>query len=146
MKLTYFFKGTIRKEQIASAFLATLFNEKPSFREFFFQTAFPTESAALSGHAWKVEIEANLVDVRLSSVNTVAIIENKIRAGAKQKGQLLRYYQEEKERGRDQRLLAVYLAPGHVGASEIAGLKPELRGDDRAVHVSWEDAQIQRQG
>jgi hypothetical protein len=81
MKLTYFFKATIRKEQIASAFLATLLDEKRLFREFFFQRAFPAEAVALSGCDWKVEVEPNMVDVQLSTENTVVIIENKVRAG-----------------------------------------------------------------
>ena len=139
MKLTYFFKATIRKEQIASAFLATLLHEKQSFREFFFQKAFPTEWETLSGCAWKVEVEPFMVDVRLSSINTVVIIENKVRVGAKQEGQLLRYYQDQKEREGMQRVLVVYLAPRQVGASEVAGLLPHLKSDDQAAHVSWEE-------
>jgi hypothetical protein len=139
MKLTYFFEATIRKEQIASAFLATLLNEKSSFRRFFFEKAFPAEAVTLSKYDWKVEVEPYMVDIRLSSVNAVVIIENKVRAGAKREAQLIRYYQEQKGREPDQRVLAVYLAPRRIGASEIAGLVPELKGGDSGVHVSWED-------
>ena len=140
MKFTHFFKATIRKEQIASAFLATLLDEKLLFRSFFFAKAFPKETLALSGDQWKVEVEPNNVDVQLSTENTVVIIENKVRAGAKQGlSQLFRYYQDQIARQPRKRIFAVYLAPRQVGVSEIVDLQQNLQGDDACEHVSWEE-------
>lgn len=48
------------------------------------------------------------------------LIENKLQAGSKQQGQLLRYYETQVKHNPEQRVCAVYLAPGAgLGASEV---------------------------
>ena len=69
----------------------------------------------------------------------VILIENKVRAGSQQAGQLLRYYQERVKREERRRIIAVYLAPRGTGAVEVERVRPSLRARDRAVNLSWDD-------
>lgn len=89
MHLRHFFRGSLKREEVASASLATLL-EDPAFREAFFKL-FPQSRNILGNPCWTVEVEAAGIDIRLDSDEAVMIIENKVRPGAYQSGQLLRY-------------------------------------------------------
>ena len=144
MRLEHFLRGTVRKEDIASAFLATALQQSRRFREHFFRRIDPERAGVLAGERWSYAVEERRVDVTLKTAGTIMIIENKIRAGAKQVEQLVRYYKEcAKDADPTDRILAVYVAPRQVGKGEVQLvhelIENEPRGTDRAVHLSWED-------
>lgn len=80
MHLRHFFRGSRKREEVASAFLATLL-EDPGFRQAFFKKLFPQAIDILSNPCWIVEVEAAGIDIRLDSDEAVMIIENKVRPG-----------------------------------------------------------------
>lgn len=142
MDLHFFFK----REQGASAFLATLLEQRPDVRSDFFGMLAECIGHALAdsfkSKSWEVRIEEEQVDIRLDSKNNgawVILVENKIQAGSKQPGQLLRYYSKQIQKEAATRVVAVYLAPGSMGESEVKAVKSSgLRDGDFAVRVSWE--------
>jgi hypothetical protein len=141
MDLHYFFKGMLRKEEIASAYLATCLKYHHGFRELFLGLIAPD----LAGGEYDVAIEEDRIDVKMLSPTTTVIIENKIASGAKQAKQLLRYYRKEVTRNPERRIAAVYLAPGTMGRDEVeyvrAAIASGSRPDDISHHVSWEQLQ-----
>jgi hypothetical protein len=144
MKLDHFFRGTLRKEEVASAFLATTLEESRDFRHYLFSLMRVEDPKHLAELTWTVRVEADRIDVSLESDNTLVIIENKVSAGAKQEGQLQRYYLAARSGpGAEKRILAVYISPGAVGRSEVDLVNEEiaaesLRRYDLAVQISWE--------
>jgi hypothetical protein len=142
MKLNHFFRGTVRKEDVASAFLATALEQSPRFRAHFFRLVDADQAEALAEQIWTYAVEERRVDVTLKAAGIQVIIENKICAGAHQAEQLIRYYRECAEAiATTDRILAVYVAPRSLGKREVdlvnELLTSEPRGTDRAVHVSW---------
>jgi hypothetical protein len=105
--------------------------------------------ASLKAKSWNVSVEVRQVDIRLDAGDGsyVILVENKLQAGSKQQGQLLRYYDELIGAIPGVRVVAVYLAPGGVGESEVDAVEAsqkfcQRRRDERSrdfsVHVSWE--------
>lgn len=146
MDLHLFFEGSIGRETVSSALLATVLEQFPDERNAFFELLGVSETGDLvrnlPSFSWDVGVEQEQVDVRLSSRETtprhVVLIENKICASAKQVGQLLRYYEKQKKAMPEAKIVAVYLAPGGIGKGEVEVVKAEsLRAGDIAVHVSW---------
>jgi hypothetical protein len=143
MQLRHFFDGMLRKEEIASAFLATVLEHDASWRRAFLAFVFGADTAdELAADPWSASVETDRIDVRLQSPRATVIIENKLNAGAKQRGQLLRYYRTEIGRRGDARVAAVYLAPGEIGRDEVLLVEScaerAARPSDVVRHVSWE--------
>lgn len=71
--------------------------------------------------------------MKLEARDVVVIVENKIRAGAKQGDQLLGYYLHYRNRGASRRrILAIYVAPGNLWRSEGANVERVCRSSTRA--------------
>jgi hypothetical protein len=148
MKLDYFLRGTLRKEEVASAFLATAFESSQRFRTYFLELVAAVNAPELAAKWWTVKVEEALeqgrIDVTFEATGVRILVENKIREGAKQVDQLLRYYQAERAReaGDARRILAVYVAPRQLGRDEVERVKEsiarELHPGDAAIHVPWE--------
>jgi hypothetical protein len=83
-----------------------------------------------------IRVEARYVDITLESSSTLVLIEDKISAGAKQKVQLLRYYLAAVEQSPLKRILAVYLAPGGMGAGEVDAVERNCVRIDRRTTPS----------
>jgi hypothetical protein len=83
------------------------------------------------------------IRVKYSSAKVVCLIENKVRPGAFQVGQLVHYYLEELSKSADSRILVVLVVPYEgKGGSEIDRLTnhQEFRSQrDAAYIVSWGD-------
>lgn len=141
MHLKHFFRGFLKKEEVASAFLATLLENDLAFREAFFKELFPDAALDLAGSRWTVQVETDWVDIRLDSDAAVVLIENKVKAGAYKSGQLLRYYESELVRTPDDKpILVVFVAPEGVGTRETERLAAldTFRENDAAASVSWQ--------
>lgn len=140
--LQHFFQGKLGREEVSSACLAMLLEGSIAFRRHFFGLISP-EDKDLSERPWKICVEHEGIDIRLKSGDTILIIENKLSAGAKQVGQLLRYYSQQKIANPTSRIFAVYLAPRQVGLTEVTRLGQDTvflsHSKDLAVHVSWDD-------
>lgn len=144
MDFTPFFSGGASREESASAILAMSLAGVPSFRRFFLDLVAPQEAEKLSDCQWAVSVEENNVDVRIDTKDVVILIENKIKAGSVQSGQLLRYYADELRRAvHHKRVIMVYLAPGGAGAQEVEAVRKSVeflgRPTDVAVRISWQD-------
>ncbi len=153
MDLHFFFEGKLSGEEVASAFLATLLEQRPEIRQAFFDVLAKSIVAGRMGEPkqkdWKVSVEARSEsgseDIRLEATDGSAllVVENKLLAASKQKEQLLRYYTQHAKRDPKQQVAigAVYLAPGS-GRSEVeAVLKSDLfpkRPNDFVARVSWD--------
>ena len=145
MDLHLLFKGKLGREDLASALLATLLEQRNDVRSTFFDLL--TESvgqavgSSFKDKRWRVLVEKDAVDIRLEAGGKqgawVILIENKIQAGSKQPDQLLRYYRTQIQNEPDARVVAVYLAPDHMGSSEIEGVKRELKPGHFGIHVPW---------
>lgn len=142
MDLHHFFENMVRREETASAFLATLLEYDGPFRLAFLRAVLDAPAYEDSAE-WDVRVEAGQVDVTLESHSIRVLIENKLRAGAKQQGQLLRYYLAAVEAVPDKRLVAVYLAPGGMGLGEVELVdRCEARASrsaDVVAHLPWQD-------
>jgi hypothetical protein len=142
MDLRHFFENMVRREETASAFLATLLDFDPEFRAAFLAEA--TGDPSFDGRGpWRVTVEEARVDVTLDSDAVRVLIEDKIAAGARQEGQLLRYYLRAVEEVPEKRLVALYLAPHDMGRAEVERVARHSRFIKRATditaHVSWSD-------
>jgi hypothetical protein len=139
LPLNHFFDGTLRKEEVASAFLAMALEGLPSFRSHFFSFIEPLASATASSTI-TVKVEEKRVDVRLEVEGAVVLIENKVSPGAMQIGQMLKYYEQELRDRPDRRVVCVFLAPREVGHREVerVRLSPSFRTTDYALHLPWE--------
>lgn len=139
MNLHHFFAGKLRKEETASAYLATLLEHDEAFRRAFLELVLPGQA---TDDAWTVNVEASNVDITLRSPRWLVIIENKLFAGALQQGQLLRYYRAAIEGARTSRIAAVYLAPGALGQEEVERVRTcdelHARPGDVVHHLPWE--------
>lgn len=136
--LRHFFQGGMSREEAASACLAMLLEGSEAFRQHFFALVLPAEASQLAARNWEVHVEVDAVDVWLAADDMVVLIENKLCAGAKQVGQLLRYYQHQRARFPNKRIVAIYLAPRQVGLDEVDRTQLTLGGPtDLAVHLSW---------
>jgi len=142
MDLRHFFENMVRREETASAFLATLLDFDPEFRVAFLAEA-TGDPLFDAGGLWRVSVEEARVDVTLDSDAVRVLIEDKIAAGARQEGQLLRYYLRAVEEVPEKRLVALYLAPHDMGRAEVERVArhPRFikRATDIAAHVSWTD-------
>lgn len=95
-----FFQGKLGREEVTSAFLATLLEQQKSVRNGFFdllaQSLGQELADSLKRKSWKVGVEKDAVDIRLEALRKpepwVILIENKIQSGSKQVEQLRRYY------------------------------------------------------
>lgn len=139
----HFFRGMLRKEEVASAFVATLFESRRELRDALLGVVLPAPEPGLVDEAWTVVVEADRVDVTLRSPTTTVLVENKIYRGAKQEQQLLRYYLGEIEARPERRVIAVFLAPRGLGQDEVDAVTAHpafaKRGVDVAALVVWED-------
>lgn len=149
MDFSFFFKSKMSHEEVASALLATFLARSPSFRAAFLRSV-PQETLADVGldrclaAEWDVEVEKDSVDItlRARSLDLVVLVENKVRSGSRQVGQLRRYYVAQRDREPGTRVVALYLAPRSYGESEVNRVKslgPALRTQDRAGFISWDD-------
>jgi PD-(D/E)XK nuclease superfamily protein len=148
MNLHFFFEGKVAREEVASAFLATILEQRADIRGAFFDTLVDCIGSELAesfrSKSWTVQVEEHQIDIRLESKigDWVILLENKLQAGSMQQGQLPRYYYEQITREPATRVVAVYLAPGAgMGGSEVAAVKfsDRFRRDlDFAARVSWD--------
>ncbi len=146
LDLKFFFDGTLKKEQVASAFLAMLLHGHKDFRRMFFDRlkGRGSQSAAEFAEAsFEVRVEEKRVDISLASQAVLFLIENKIRAGSITRDQVLRYYKAAKDVAPEKRVVVVLLAPRDIGRSEIENLKSSDRfkanQGDEAFQLSWCD-------
>jgi PD-(D/E)XK nuclease superfamily len=126
--LTHFFRGAQSREETASAYLATLLDYDPEFRQRFL-ALIPADPPLDPSYDWAVRVEdvrtnAGAVDVSLegpkSDPTTVVLIENKLVSSAKTDGQLLKYYRGAASVWPERRIVSLYLAPSRqLGASEV---------------------------
>jgi hypothetical protein len=109
------------------------------FRKHFFEVL-GDEALSQSAGQWRIEVEQHEIDILMARNDTVVIIENKIAEGSLSKGQLLRYYLEQRARTPNHRIVAVMLAPRRVGVNEVKLLceSNELVESDTACHLQWE--------
>lgn len=142
MRLRHFFENMVRREETASAFLATLLDYDPAFRLAFLRLILDNP-AVEDVDSWMVAVEEARVDVTLESSTTLVLIEDKISSGAKQQEQLLRYYRGAVEAKPQKRIVAVYLAPGGMGTGEVEAVRQSTvfaqRQGDIAVHLAWDE-------
>lgn len=82
MDLTYFFKGMLRKEEVASAFLAWALATSSRFRQYFFSLIAPREAARLAARRWEVTVEEERTDVKLEG--GTSWLSSRIRFGPEQ--------------------------------------------------------------
>ena len=147
MNLHLFFEGTMAREPISSAFLATLLDQCNEVRNYFFDRladCVGQELAEFKKRQWTICVERYAVDIRLDSLDGewVILLENKLQRGSVQRGQLARYYLEQINREPARRVVAVLLAPGpKLGESEVEGVKSldefHERNRDFATRLSW---------
>lgn len=148
MNLHLFFEGMPSREEVASAFFASLLEQRPDVRNELFDILADSDGSdqvpaeSFKVRTWGVRVEVDGVDIYLESRDEdgawVILIENKLQSGSMQVGQLLRYYTSQIERDKEAHVVAVYLAPCNMGESEVQRVKSSLRPGDFAVHVSWD--------
>jgi len=140
MRLRHFFENMVRREETASAFLATLLDYDRAFRLAFLRLVLD-DPALEDTDSWTAAVEEARVDVTLESSTTLVLIEDKISSGAKQQEQLLRYYRGAVEAKPQKRIVAVYLAPGGMGIGEVDAVRSSAvfaqRQGDVARHLAW---------
>jgi len=134
----FFFKGKLSREESASAFLATLIEQRPDFRTFLFSAL---EMAEPKGSC-SVTIEKKDVDIKIYYPNDriVVLIENKLRPGSLKVRQLVRYYQSELKENPNSKILSILVVPSEgTGTSEAARLRDndQFRSTDFVGIVSW---------
>ena len=134
MDLHHFFENMVRREETASAFLATMLEYDSDFRREFLREAIG-DPTLVDHEEWDVRVEDGHVDVTLDSPTQRVLIEDKIRAGARQRGQLLRYYQAAVNTVPAKRIVAVYLAPGGQGLGEVDAVEQSSSRGDRPMDV-----------
>jgi hypothetical protein len=136
----FFFVGKLSREESASAFLATLLEYRHDFRTYLFKML-----AIAEPHGpCQVNIEQMNVDIRLDypTAKVVALIENKVRPGAIQVNQLVRYYIQERITNEDARILSILITPTEgYGAGEATRLTThrEFRETDIACRLTWHE-------
>ena len=137
MRLNIFFNGKLSREEMSSAFLACLLEQRDDFRSFFFQTADLKEMP----ESCQVGIEIDNVDIRLDCPdNRVVLIEVKVRKGSIQPEQLNLYFNRLREREPNKPISFIMVVPTKGGgASEIKRLKEnaQWRANDYAGTITW---------
>lgn len=152
LDLKHFFDGQQSRENSASAFLATLLDFDPGFRQAFL-ALLPVDPPLDASQFQAVTVEDTLgstgggIDITMDLGSTLVVIENKVASSAKQDGQLVGYYRRAISQRGGQRIVAVYLAPTTgLGNSEIASVQgcdefterhPRSGGDDAAMCLTW---------
>jgi len=143
MDISLFFKGKVKREEIASAFIATLLKNRSYFRSFFFDLLQIPEANDLKKLDWKVEVEKNCVDINLSSTGWIMLIENKLRRGSKKKDQLAGYYMEQIKPDPKEKIVVIYLSPrkgfGEEEVDAVKQLPGFKRRNDYVLSINWED-------
>ena len=142
MNLHYFFEGKLGREEAASAFLATMLEQHPEFRQAFFRLlSLPeNEHEDLKKEEWSVVTEEYEVDVTMhpQKGSHVVLIENKIQPGSKTAGQVKKYFSRQIKMEPEKDVLFYYLAPNEsTGVSELS--KTNFRENDVGVSISWDD-------
>jgi len=140
MKPHFFFQGKLSREESASAFLATLLDQHSEFRSFFYKSLKIDEPASQC----LVSIEQKEVDIRLEypAAGVIVLIENKVRPGALQVNQLVRYYQQERAANANARIISIMISPSAgSGSSEAVRLTKhkDFRPTDAVLKLSWRD-------
>ncbi len=137
MRLNTFFNGKLGREEMSSAFLACLLEQRDDFRSFFFRAADLKEIA----ESCQVGVEIDNVDIRLDCPDNRAIlIEVKVRKGSVQSGQLNLYFNRLREREPNKPIIVVMVVPTKgIGASEIKRLQENTlwRANDYACTITW---------
>jgi len=138
MRLNVFFNGKLSREEMASAFLACLLDQRDDFRAFFFHAANMTKLP----DSCQVGVEIDNVDIRIDcgDCNKVVLIEVKVRKGAIQSGQLNLYFDRLRERDPDKQVAFIMVVPSKgSGAAEIQRLRESRlwRENDQASTVTW---------
>lgn len=140
MNMHFFFSGRLSREESASALLASLIEQREDFREFFFslvQISKPEGSFAINTEVQDVDIR---IDYSNGNNTYVILVENKIRAGAIQQNQLVRYYEKEDTRNEGAIISTVFITPHQsTGDSEIERLENILKNGDTVNKISWCD-------
>lgn len=119
MNLHLFFEGMQAREEVASAFFASLLEQQPEVRNELFDILADSDGVGenpaepFKVRSWRVRVEVDGVDVRLDTKDEgaawVILIENKLQSGSMQVGQLRRYYASQIERDKEAHVVAVYL-------------------------------------
>ncbi|MBM3134037.1 MAG: hypothetical protein FJZ89_01870 [Chloroflexi bacterium] len=136
----FFFQGKLPREESASAFLATLLEQRADFRSFFFGNIGDKEPQS----PCQVKTEHRNVDIRVeySSAKVVCLIENKVRPGAFRTDQIVLYYKDELSTSADSRIIVILVVPYEgKGGSEMTRLTKhqDFRPMDAGYRVSWGD-------
>lgn len=138
-----------KREEAASAFLATMLGQFPKFQKDFFKGVGWDQIEALTDTKWTVDVEVDGMDILLKSEGrngpAVIIIENKVRAASARAGQLREYYEGVLEREKPAWIGVVYVTPGpEMGKNELKGVEEAIkkRGrGDRVAPLGWTDVQ-----
>ena len=148
----FFFEGKLSREEAVSAFLATLLEQQPLIREGFLSLLdLPNDELnSLLNQNWKrvdkttkrlIETEKKEIDICINLSDFSIIIENKIKSGAQQKGQLRRYYKKVHRSKRP--VIVIILSPldSSIGNKEIILLEQDksFREGDKAFNINWKD-------
>jgi hypothetical protein len=138
MRLDLFFNGKLGREEMSSAFLATLLDQRDDFRDFFLKE---TGCGALPGSC-EVRVEIDNVDVRLDcgAANTVVLVEVKVRGASVRPEQLSAYYCQIRRTAPEKRIVVVMVVPSTgTGKAEIARVRqcPDWRVDDHTSTITW---------
>jgi hypothetical protein len=155
--LTHFFTGAQSKEEVASAYLATLLDSDAEFRRRFLALA-EVEPPLDGSLDWAVRVEdsrvnAGAVDVTLewprAEPTTFVMVENKVAALAKTDGQFRKYYRGAVAAWPGRRVVGLYLAPSKgLAASEIGQVRATEEyiarggrrpGADEVFAIDWEN-------
>ncbi len=146
MNIRFFFQGKLSREEASSAFLATLLEQRPDFRAYFFNLCDVGDRGLPRGREWRVVTEDRDFDVFMDCRESdwVVLIENKIKSGSITPGQLSNYYAKLRNNQDNQQanILLVYLTPKPgTGQAEFMQMKnsPDLAEGDYLVHLSWDD-------
>lgn len=156
--LSYFFAGQQSKENVASAWLATVLNFDEGFLQSFLELI-PVNPPIDQTGDWTIKVEqgftgqAGAVDVTLeSSAGTFVLIENKLGASAVTEQQLVHYYRGAIRDHPEKRVIAVYLVPRATLAEPELTLvenEPEFirrsgTNADAAKAIVWTDDAFRR--
>jgi hypothetical protein len=136
----FFFQGKLSREESASAFLATLIEQSAGFRTSFLAALGIREPAG----CFRVLIEKHDVDIRIDYPNdrVIVLVECKVRPGALQVNQLVRYYRHARKSAPNARIHTFMIAPGEgVGTSEVRRLIADSSFDreDLVCRISWRE-------